>query len=67
MIDPLRLEAWKYGRTLRNQLVSRYREEYGVDVPPPPALIVDELLMDFMEASLTFDSLPLEIYAQTEW
>jgi len=67
MIDALRLEAWKYGRALRNQLVSRYREEYGVEAPPPPALIVDELLTDFMEASLTFDPLPLEIYAQTKW
>ena len=67
MRDPLRSEAWDYGRALRNQLVSRYREEYGVDVPPPPALIVDELLTDFMEASLTFDPLPLEIFGQTEW
>ena len=67
MSDPLRMEAWDYGRTLRNQLVSQYREEYGVDVPPPPALIVDELLTDFMEASLAFDPLPLEIFAQTEW
>ena len=67
MSDPLRLEAWNYGRALRNQLVSRYREEYGVDVPLPPALIVDELLTDFMEVSLRFDPLPLEIFAQTEW
>ena len=67
MRDPLRLEAWHFGKALRNQLVSRYREEYGVDVPPPPALIVDELLTDFMGASLKFDPLPLEIYAQTEW
>ncbi len=67
MRDPLRLEAWHFGKALRNQLVSRYREEYGVDVPPPPALIVDELLTDFMGASLKFDPLLLEIYAQTEW
>jgi hypothetical protein len=67
MSDPLRLEAWNYGRALRNQLVSRYREEYGVDVPLPPALIVDELLTDFMEVSLRFDPLPLEIFVQTEW
>ena len=67
MIDGLRLEAWNYGRALRNQLVSRYRDEYGVDRPPPPALIVDELLTDFMDVSLNYDPLPLGIYAQTEW
>ena len=67
MSDPLRLEAWIYGRALRDQLVSRYREEYAVDLPPPPALIVDELLTDFMGVSLRFDPLPFDIYAQTEF
>ena len=41
-------EARAYGRILRDQLMVRYREEYGIDVAPPPALIVDELLTDFM-------------------
>ena len=67
MVDPLRLEAWNYGRALRNDLVSRFREEYSVDVPRPPALIIDELLTDFMGVSLNFDQLPLDIFAQTEW
>jgi hypothetical protein len=67
MIDPLRQEAWDYGRTLRNRLVAQYREEYGVADPPAPALIVDELLTDFMGASLRYDPLPLDTYAQTEW
>jgi hypothetical protein len=67
MRDQLRRDAWHYGRALRDHLVNQYREEYGVDVPPPPGLIVDELLTDFLGASLRFDPLPLKVYAQTEW
>ena len=48
MVDPERREAWRYGRNMRNQMVNWYRAEYGVGVPPPPALIVDELLTDFL-------------------
>ncbi|MDA1220268.1 MAG: hypothetical protein O2909_12675 [Chloroflexi bacterium] len=62
-----RQEAWAYGRAFRDQLVSLYREEYGVDVPRPPAMIVDELLTDFLGVTLHFDPLSLQIYAQTEW
>ena len=61
------MEAWTYGRGLRDQLVSRYRDEYGMDVPHPPATIVDELLTDFLGVTLRFDPLPLQVYAQTEW
>ena len=67
MTDRLRQEAWDYGRSLRDQLLTQYREEYGEDVPPPPAKIADQLLTDFLGANLRFDPLPLNIYAQTEW
>lgn len=67
MTDQFRQQAWAYGRTLRNRLVGRYREEYGIDVPPAPALIIDELLTDFMDVALHFDPLDLRIFAQTEW
>jgi hypothetical protein len=67
MRDSLRQEAWDYGRSLRDHLVSRYRAEYGIDIPPPPGRIIDELLTDFLGVSLRFDPLPLIIYAQTEW
>jgi hypothetical protein len=67
MREQLRQDAWDYGRALRDQLVDQYREEYGVDVPPPPGLIIDELLTDFLGVALRFDSLPLKVYAQTEW
>ena len=67
MTDRLRQEAWDYGRSLRDQLLTQYREEYGEDVPPPPAKIADQLLTDFLGANLRFDPLPLNIYARTEW
>ena len=67
MTDRLRHEAWGYGRSLRDQLLTRYREEYGEDVPPPPAKIADQLLTDFLGVTLRFDPLPLNVYAQTEW
>jgi hypothetical protein len=63
----LRTEAWAYGRNLRNYLLSQYSEEYGVEVPPPPATIADELLTDFLGVTLRFDPLSLDLYAQTEW
>ena len=59
MTDRLRQEAWDYGRSLRDQLLTQYREEYGEDVPPPPAKIADQLLTDFLGANLRFDPLPL--------
>jgi hypothetical protein len=67
MRDPLRQEAWDYGRALRDRLVSQYRDEYGDPEPPAPALIVDELLTDCLGATLRFDPLPRDTYAQTEW
>jgi len=63
----LRKKAWAYGRLLRNQLVEEYRQEYGVDIPPPPALIVDELLTDFLNVELRYLPLSDGIYAQTEY
>ena len=67
MAGNLRRDAWAYGRNLRDHLLSRYSQEYGVEVPPPPATIADELLTDFLGASLRFDPLSLDLYAQTEW
>ena len=67
MRNQRRQEIWAYGRALRDQLLSRYRDEYGEDIPRPPAMIVDELLTDFLGATLCFDPLALQVYAQTEW
>lgn len=67
MVGSLRRDAWAYGRNLRYYLLSQYSEQYGIEVPPPPATIADELLTDFLGVSLRFDPLSLELYAQTEW
>lgn len=64
--DNLRKRAWAFGRDLRDQLVERYREEYGFETLPAPAFIVDELITDFLSADLRFDPLPEDRYAQTE-
>jgi hypothetical protein len=67
MVDQNRLNVWKYGRTLRDQLLNRYCLEYGIESSPPPALIVDELLTDFLGVVLHYDPLSLDIHAQAEW
>ena len=63
----LRQEAWAFGRQLRDDLIEQYRQEYAVAVPPPPALIIDELLTDFLQAELRYDPLPMDRFAQTDW
>lgn len=64
--DSLRKRAWAFGRDLRDQLMQRYREKYGIETLPAPAFIVDELITDFLSAKLRFDPLPEDRYAQTE-
>ena len=63
----LQLQAWEYGRCLFNGLVDRFRDEYGMENPPPPALIIDELLTDFLQVELRFHALPSNRHAQTDW
>jgi hypothetical protein len=58
--------AWRLGRDLRAQLLSWYCQEYGCVLPPPPALIVDELITDGLGAVLRFDPLPPDRFAQTQ-
>ena len=62
-----RREAWAYGRALISRLLNKYREEYGEEVPPAPALIADELITDFLGAVLRFDPLSKDLFAQTDW
>lgn len=62
----VRSRAWAFGRALRDELMDRYREEYGLVDLPAPAFIVDELITDFLSARLRFDPLPVDRYAQTE-
>ncbi len=61
-----RRQAWAYGREVRESLLIRYCEEYGLTVAPPPALIIDELLTDFLNVKLYYDPLDMNVFAQTE-
>jgi hypothetical protein len=65
-VNQRRREAWAFGRELRDGLLSDYQHQYGKS-PPPPALIIDELLTDFLKVDLRFDPLPRDVFAQTEW
>jgi hypothetical protein len=62
-----RREAWAFGRELRDGLLAEYQRQYGLQSPPAPALIIDELLTDFLKVDLRFDPLPRDIFAITEW
>jgi hypothetical protein len=60
-----RRQAWAYGREVRDGLLVRYCEAYGISVAPPPALIIDELLTDFLHVKLHYDPLNTDVFAQT--
>ena len=63
--DGLRREAWHFGRSVRDDLVDGYRRKYRVRETPPPAVIVDELLTDFLGVRLNYDPLQDSVYAET--
>jgi hypothetical protein len=62
----LQLDAWAFGRSLRVSLLTEYEQAYGVSAPAP-ARIGAELLTDFLGARLSYDALPLDVYAETTW
>jgi hypothetical protein len=66
-VQRLRQEAWAFGRDLRDRLLREYQQAYGVEIPPPPAIIIDELLTDFLGADLRYDPLTRGPFAQTQW
>ena len=65
-LQALQREAWAFGRSLRNSLLADFEGEYG-EPSPPPALIAGELLTDFLGARLSYDALPLNVFAETTW
>jgi hypothetical protein len=62
-----REDAWLFGRNLAADLTERYRQQYKLPKAPPPAIVVYELLTDFLGARLSFDPLPDDRFAQTRW
>ena len=65
-LQALQREAWAFGRSLRDSLLADFEGEYG-EPAPPPALIGGELLTDFLGARLSYDALPLNVFAETTW
>ncbi|MDA0365507.1 MAG: hypothetical protein O2843_06525 [Chloroflexi bacterium] len=65
-LQTLQREAWAFGRSLRDSLLADFERDYG-EPAPPPALIGGELLTDFMGARLSYDALPLNVFAETTW
>lgn len=59
-----RQEAWAFGRELREGLLAEYQRAYGIQTPPAPALIIDELLTDFLKVDLKYDPC-LRTYSRT--
>jgi hypothetical protein len=66
-VETKRREAWVEGRRLRDDLAARYCDRYDLTVAPPPALIIPELLTDFLGFRLEYRPLPRNVHAQTEW
>jgi hypothetical protein len=62
-----RTAAWSAGWLLRDDLLDRYCTKYHLSEPPPPALIVAELITDFLGARLEYVALPWNVFAETEW
>jgi hypothetical protein len=66
-VERTRRAAWAFGREFRDGLLSQFKERYGILDAPPPALIIAELLTDFVDVDLKDDPLALNVQAQIEW
>ena len=62
-----RREAWAAGRDLADSLLTEYGAKYELQILPPPAQIVDELLTEFLGCELARAPLGQNVFAQTEW
>ena len=70
MADVLRQRrelVWASGRAVSARLLEEYRQTYRVERTPPPALIVGELLTDFLDVELIYGPLNLDTYARVRW
>ena len=62
-----RARSWASGRERAARALQWYQTEYGVAIPPAPAKIIDELLTDYLGASLSYDPLPQDTFAKVCW
>ena len=66
-VNAERQRAWAFGRAVRDRALEDYAAEYGIQVPPAPALIAPELVRDFFDVRLLFLPLPDDRFGETEW
>jgi hypothetical protein len=66
-VDAQRWGAWAEGRALVGELTARYCEKYDLEISPPPAKIVDELLTEILGCQLERAPLRKYVYAETDW
>lgn len=66
-LETQRREAWAAGRALKDDLLRQYCEKYRKETSPPPAVIIDELLTEFLGVSLEVVPMELNVFAETEW
>lgn len=60
-----RQEAWAFGREQRDRLLREYEQKYHPTQLPPPAIIIRELITDFLDARLRYERLPADRFAET--
>ncbi len=65
-LEQRRRLAWEHGRRVRDDLLSEFANRYAELKVPPPAMIIDELLSDFLDVELRYDPLPSNVFARTE-
>jgi hypothetical protein len=63
-VQDRREAAWASGRQLRDHLLLQYQQKYNLSDTPPPAIIIPDLIRDFITEDLFFDPLPLDRYAE---
>ncbi len=56
--------AWAFGREHCDRLLQQYGQRYG-GVDAPPAMLIHELMPEFLGAKLEYHPLPLDRFAET--
>jgi len=59
-----RRDAWAFGREQCSGLLRQYEQKYG-NVDAPPALLIHELIPEFLGAKVRYHPLPTDRFAET--